>query len=81
MNTDKLPPHLQKLVDLGESGTDILHGKLKDLMLQAEGDWILNRYKPEGKYHEGQLDAYAYVYELTYQLAFAIADRAKLTNQ
>ena len=49
-------------------------------MLQAEGDWILNRYKPEGKYHEGQLDAYAKVYELTYQLAFAIADRRKLTN-
>jgi hypothetical protein len=68
-------------VDIGESGTDIIHGKLKSLMLQAEGDWILNRYKPEGKYHEGQLDAYAYIYELTYQLAFAIADRAKLTNQ
>jgi len=81
MNTTKLPPHLQYLVDIGESGTDIMHGKLKMLMLQAEEDWILNRYKPEGKYHEGQLDAYTEVYALTYQLAFAIADRAKLTNQ
>jgi hypothetical protein len=81
MNTDKLPPHLQKLIDLGESGTDILHGELKILMLQAEGDWILNRHKPEGKYHQGKLDAYTEVYALTYQLAFAISDRAKLTNQ
>jgi hypothetical protein len=67
-------------VDIGESGTDILHGKLKGLMLEAEEAWGNNRYNPEGKYHEGQLDAYAKVYELTYQLAFAIADRAKLTN-
>jgi hypothetical protein len=66
---------------MGESGTDILHGELKNLMLQAEGDWILNRYKPEGKYHEGEFDAYALVYQLTYQLAFAISDRAKLTNK
>jgi hypothetical protein len=50
-------------------------------MLQAEGDWILNRHKPEGKYHQGKLDAYTEVYALTYQLAFAISDRAKLTNQ
>ena len=81
MNNLSLSPRLQKLVDMGESGTDILHGELKNLMLQAEGDWILNRYKPEGKYHEGQLDAYTLVYQLTYQLAFAISDRAKLTNQ
>ena len=31
-----LEPRLQKLVDLGESGTDILHGELKNLMLEAE---------------------------------------------
>ena len=49
-------------------------------MLEAEEAWGNNRYNPEGKYHEGQLDAYAKVYELTYQLAFAIADRRNLTN-
>ena len=81
VNNLQLSPRLQKLVDMGESGTDILHGELKNLMLQAEGDWILNRYKLEGKYHEGQFDAYALVYHLTYQLAFAISDRAKLTNK
>ena len=31
-----LDPRLQKLVDLGESGTDIMHGELKNLMLEAE---------------------------------------------
>ena len=32
----KLSERLQKLVDLGESGTDILHGELKDMMYQTE---------------------------------------------
>jgi hypothetical protein len=62
---------------MGESGTDILHGELKNLMLDAEQSYI----QGESKYHEGMLDAYATVYQLTYELAFAIADRRKLTNQ
>ena len=81
MNNLQLNPRLQKLVDMGESGTDILHGELKNLMLEAEQAWGYNRYSPEGRYHEGMLDAYATVYQLTYELAFAIADRRKLTNQ
>ena len=36
MQTTELEPRLQKLVDLGESGTDILHGELKILILHAE---------------------------------------------
>lgn len=88
MNTTKLPPNLQYLVDIGESGTDILHGQLKSLMYETEQS--LSEYidhdneqydQTVDRLHlEGQLDAYAKVYELTYQLAFAIADRRNLTN-
>ena len=31
----------------------------------------------ERKYWEGMLDAYSSVYQLTYELAFAISDRSK----
>jgi hypothetical protein len=73
MNTT-LDPRLQKLVDLGESGTDILHGELKNLMYDTEqlldGD-------NDDRFLEGRLDALVEVYALTYQLAFAISDRTK----
>jgi hypothetical protein len=84
MNTT-LDPRLQKLVDLGESGTNILHGELKNLMYQTEQ--ALSEYiDPDNEEYdqtvdrlhlEGMLDAYGHVYELTYQLAFAISDRIK----
>ena len=88
MNTT-LDPRLQKLVDLGESGTDILHGELKNLMLEAETDYLkIEEEEREGGYSdamlsmdrtraEGRMDALVEVYALTYQLAFAIADRSK----
>ena len=86
MNTT-LEPRLQKLIDLGESGTDILHGELKNLMLEAEKEYNAaveqEEYTEEAmdsmerKYWEGQMDALSWVYALTYQLAFAISDRAK----
>jgi hypothetical protein len=91
MNT-QLDPRLQKLIDLGVSGTDILHGELKNLMLEAENDYIeIEKEEREGDYGdamlsmertraEGRLDALAEVYALTYQLSFAISDRIKLTN-
>ena len=31
-----LPPHLQRMVNAGVSGLDIMHGELKNLMLMAE---------------------------------------------
>jgi len=71
MNNMTLSPRLQKLVDMGESGTNILHGELKNLMLDAEQSYM----QGESKYHEGMLDAYATVYQLTYELAFAIGER------
>jgi hypothetical protein len=89
MNTTYLEPRLQKLIDLGETGTDILHGELKNLMLEAEQQYLEakqieedNDYSDamesmERKYWEGQCDALTHVYALTYQLAFAIAERSK----
>jgi hypothetical protein len=76
MNT-QLDPRLQKLIDLGESGTDILHGELKTLMYDTETRLSSIEDGPARDYLEGVLDAYANVYQLTYQLAFAIADRTK----
>jgi len=83
----EFPPYLQKQVDLGISGTDILHGELKNLMLQAEEQLTLAQEAEdksgdamdsmERKYWEGQLDALSIVYQLTYDLAFAIDDRSK----
>jgi hypothetical protein len=76
MNT-QLDPRLQKLIDIGESGTDILHGELKNLMYDTETRLSGIEDGPARDYLEGVLDAYANVYQLTYQLAFAIADRTK----
>jgi len=73
MINTKLDPRLQKLVDLGESGTDILHGELKNLAYEAEQSYI----QGESEYYKGMLNAFVEVYALTYQLAFAISDRSK----
>ena len=87
MYSDILEPRLQNLIDLGETGTDILHGELKNLMLEAETQLgLAQAYEDETeeaidsmerKYWEGQLDALVHVYGLTYQLAFAISERKK----
>lgn len=87
MNTTKLEPHLQKQIDYGSSGTDVLHGELKNLMLEAEIQLgLAQRSEDEsGKamdsmvrtYWEGQLDALTHIYQMTYALAFAIDERTK----
>jgi hypothetical protein len=74
----EFPPNLQKLVDLGESGTDILHGHLKNLMLECETELINlseTQDEPEYKYYSGRMDALTELYVMTYNLAFAINDR------
>jgi len=71
---------LQKLVDMGESGTDILHGELKNLMYDTQTRLSGIDDGPAKDYLEGVLDAYVEVYKLTYDLSFAIADRVALTN-
>ncbi len=87
METTYLEPRLQKLVDMGMSGTDILHGELKNLMVLAEQDLAdaLEQEERSGEAMdsmvrtecEGILDTLVAIYELTYQLSFAISDRAK----
>jgi hypothetical protein len=78
------------MVDAGVSGTDILHGELKNLMLMAE-QWLEEATEIEEESEEamdsmvrteatGRLDALVEVYNLTYALSFAISDRMKLTN-
>jgi hypothetical protein len=90
MENMKLSERLQKLVDLGESGTDILNGELKDMMYQTEQVLIplLDNSNELGSdedyddtverlYQSGFMDALLMVYELTYALSFAISDRSK----
>ena len=89
MNTLELDPYLQKQVDHGISGTDILHGHLKVLILEAEkeleeaqrieeeNDYSDAMESMERKYWEGQVDALSHVYSMTYALAFAIQERAQ----
>jgi uncharacterized membrane protein YfbV (UPF0208 family) len=80
--SDKLDTHLQKLVDLGESGTDIMHGELKNLMYECETKLLDTsqfvgqlQENPEYKYLSGRLDALTECYILTYNLAFALNER------
>ena len=85
MNNLQLSPRLQKAVDVGISGLDIIHGELKHMMLEAEEGLKIAQAEEdesgeamdsmERKYWEGQLDALSTVYELTYKLSFAIADK------
>jgi hypothetical protein len=76
--SDKLEPHLQKLVDLGESGTDIMHGHMKNLMYECETkllDISELQDNPEYKYLSGRMDALTEIYIMTYNLAFALNER------
>jgi hypothetical protein len=90
MFTDKeslelLPPHLQRMVDAGVTGLDIMHGELKNLMLIAEqelADAIEREEETEEAMDsmdrtnaEGRLDMLVELYQLTYQLSFAIGAR------
>jgi len=90
MNTEDigLPPHLQRLVNAGVSGLDIMHGELKNLMLMAEqelADAIEREEESEEAMDsmvrtecEGALDTLVALYELTYQLSFAIGARGEV---
>lgn len=85
MNDLNLNPRLQKLVEHGVDSVDILHGELKNLMVEAEQELeaaIEEEERTEEamdsmerKYWEGQLDALSIVYALTYKLAFAKGDK------
>lgn len=80
-----IPPHLQRLIDAGVNGLDIMHGELKNLMLIAEqelAEAIAREEETEEAMDsmertnaEGVLDTLVSLYDLTYQLSFAIAER------
>ena len=88
-HTMTLDDHLQRQVDHGISGLDIMHGYLKVLMLEAEkeleeaqqieedNDYSDAMESMERKYWEGQVDAITHLYSLTYALSFAIQEREK----
>jgi TRAP-type uncharacterized transport system substrate-binding protein len=73
------------MVNAGVSGLDIIHGELKNLMLMAEQELASALEQEEISEEamdsmvrtecEGRLDALVAVYELTYQLSFAIGER------
>ena len=80
-----LPPHLQRLVNAGVTGLDIMHGELKNLMLIAEQE-LADAQAIEDETEEamdsmarteatGRLDTLVELYNLTYQLSFAIGAR------
>jgi hypothetical protein len=80
-----LPPHLQRMVNAGVSGLDIMHGELKNLMLIAERDLDIAIKREEETEEamdsmertncEGVLDTLVSLYNLTYQLSFAIGEK------
>ena len=81
MNSTTLDPYLQKQVELGMDGADIMHGHLKTLMLEAEQQLQLAQEAEdeseeamdsmERRYWEGMCEAYGELYSLTYAIAFA----------
>lgn len=84
-SAEPLESRLQRLVDLGVSGIDIMHGELKLLMLEADQE-LYNAQQIEDeteeamdsmerKYWEGMSEAYSFLYKLTYDLSFAIAEK------
>lgn len=90
MNKLEVSPRIKKLIEMGESGTDILHGELKNMMYECEQVLIpllenSDKLGSDEEYHdtverlynEGYMDALSAVYSLTYELAFAIDERKK----
>jgi hypothetical protein len=82
-----LDEHLQHMIDERLPALDIIHGEMKNWMYEAQlqleeaqrieeaNDYDDAMESMERKYWEGQCDALAAVYQLTYQLSFAIAER------
>ena len=85
-----LPPHLQRMVNAGVSGLDIMHGELKNLMLIAEqqlAEAVAQEEETEEAMDsmertnaEGYLDALTALYQLTYDLSFAIKAKEDRDN-
>ena len=67
----ELEPYLQRMVDAGIDGADIMHGELKNLMLEAENMMLTRSNADHKKYWSAKLDAFTELYNLTYAIAFA----------
>jgi hypothetical protein len=73
------------MVDAEVTGLDIMHGELKNLMLLGEKELertlIVEQESEEAMdsmertYAEGYLDALVSLYQLTYDLSFAIGEK------
>jgi len=73
------------MVEAGVTGIDVMHGLLKNDMLEAEAEYTKslaieedNDYSDsmdigERKYNEGFLDALVYAYKMTYDISFAVS--------
>ena len=59
---------------------DLVHGELKNLILEAE-EKIDSVDSDFTQYYEGQLDAYAKVYKLIYDIIFAREDLDNTPNK
>ena len=80
-----VPAHLQRMIDAGVNGLDIMHGELKNLMLIAEQNLTEAQAiedeseeamdSMERTRCEGVFDTLVDLYNLTYQLSFAIGAR------
>jgi hypothetical protein len=82
---DKLPAHLQQLIDAGVPGIDVMHGMLKLDMLESQARYEeaeriekANDYSDamesmDRKYEEGFYDALCMMYKYTYDISFAIS--------
>ena len=82
--SNRLPEHLQLAVGMRVPALDIMHGELKNRMLEAEQhlEMCIAREEKSGEaidsmdrtYAEGFLDALVSLYQLTYDLSFAIGE-------
>lgn len=69
MISQQTPPNTSKLLAQGVGTMDILHGHLKSLMYEAQGD---SEYgEPSDPYARGVFDTLCEMYRLTYALISA----------
>jgi hypothetical protein len=67
------PPNTTKLLAQGVDKMDILHGHLKSLIYEAQGD---SEYRePSDPYARGVFDTLCEMYRLTYAIIFAEMDK------
>jgi len=82
---NNLPDNIQRMVNAGVTGIDVMHGLLKTDMLEAEAEYTKSLVieedhdycdameSMERKYNEGFMDALVYAYKMTYDISFAVS--------